>query len=123
MPVCGNLPSRLDYPLLGLREFWSMFHPLGFDRGTFGVLKGYLDESVSGNKSVFGFSCVFSDGSTWEKLEKDWIAVIAEKNEELIASGRAPISRYHASDCSTNKGEFKKWSPDNHYAESTEFFK
>jgi hypothetical protein len=87
------------------------------------VLKGYLDESVSGDKSVFGFSCVFSDGSTWEQLGRDWAGVIEKKNCDLIRRGKPPISRYHAGDCSTNQGEFASWSPDNHYAEKTEFFK
>jgi hypothetical protein len=86
------------------------------------VLKAYFDESF-GQKNTFGFSCVFTDGSTWGKLEKDWVEVIDRKNESLRKAGRQTISRYHAGDCASYHGEYTNWSRENNNAEQIAFFK
>jgi hypothetical protein len=72
------------------------------------VLTGYMDESY--DSKVFSLSCVFTSGGHWWYLANDWQKVIDKKNQSLDRAGRKPISRYHASDCSTRNGEFRDWS-------------
>ena len=86
------------------------------------MLKAYFDESF-GKRNTFGFSCIFTDGSTWGQLEKDWVAVIDRKNESLRKEGRETVSRYHESDCASYHGEYKNWSRENNNAEQIAFFK
>jgi hypothetical protein len=93
--------------MIPVRELWEGLHPLGFDRGTFMVLRGYIDESGEGN--LFTLSCLIADSPAWFYMELDWLKCIEKKNAELIASGRKPISRYHAADCSSRLGEFVGW--------------
>jgi hypothetical protein len=49
-PAAGHLP---------IREFWEPFNPLGFDKGTFVLFTGYMDESYDGAKqNLFALSCL-----------------------------------------------------------------
>jgi len=73
------------------------------------VLHGYCDESF-GQEGISGYSCIFSEGSTWLYLCWEWEKVIERTNVRLASQGRKTISRYHASDCSSRKGEFEGWS-------------
>jgi hypothetical protein len=46
-------------------------------------------------------------------LEAAWKRCIASENKRLVKLGRPAISRYHASDCSSRRGEYKGWdTPD-----------
>ena len=81
------------------------------------IFRGYIDDSK--DKKTVNMTAVIGDGGTWFYWEQDWIKVIQAKNESLIAQGRKPISRYHASDCQFKYGEFRGWSD----LEKDEFFK
>jgi hypothetical protein len=70
--------------------------------------RGYIDESYS--KKIFTLSCIMSEQPDWHKIELSWKKVLGSKNRELMAQGRLPISRYHASDCSSRVNEFAAWS-------------
>jgi hypothetical protein len=83
-------------------------NPAGFNQGIFVILRGYLDDSKDGK--TFNLTAVIADGGGWFYWEQDWLKVIEAKNEELISSGRKPISRYHATDCQFRVKEFKSWS-------------
>jgi hypothetical protein len=91
---------------------WAGFNPLGPKEGIFVVLHGYIDESCDGRQNLFALSCIMAKGKDWSAMERRWKILLAAKNKELIRAGRKPISRYHASDCSGCKDEFKGWSRD-----------
>lgn len=74
------------------------------------LLKGYIDESVSKGQRVFTLSALIGEGAEWELLVVAWQAMLDDVNRRLVASSRRPISRYHASDCSTLQGEFHDWT-------------
>jgi hypothetical protein len=101
--------SQLRIPV---NELFQGLNPLGVERGTFAVLvlNGYIDESLDRDGELFNLSCLIGHGSDWFYLEQDWMKVLDAKNRELHASGRKPISRYHATDCSTRHKEFEGWS-------------
>jgi len=46
----------------------------------------------------------------WWWIEEAWLKVLQTKNKQLKAQGRKELSRYHASDCSNLKREFKDWT-------------
>lgn len=71
------------------------------------ALYGYIDDSGAGD--ILTLSCLIGDSPAWVFLEFEWKEILAEKNKELIATGRKPISRYHATDCSNSKREFAGW--------------
>lgn len=96
-----------------LREFWEPFNPLGFDKGTFVLFTGYMDESYDGAKqNLFVFSCLVARGKTWAEVTRAWKLQLSAANKQLEREGRPPISRYHASECSGRREEFKGWSLD-----------
>jgi hypothetical protein len=72
------------------------------------TFRGYFDESY--NRKVFTLSCLASDPTGWAAIEHGWKLCLKAKNRELKKQGRAPISRYHAADCSSLKNEFTGWS-------------
>lgn len=51
-----------------------------------------------------------SDPPDWRRIETAWKKRLAAKNRELRAQGRTEITRYHAADCSSRRGEFKGWT-------------
>jgi hypothetical protein len=69
---------------------------------------GYIDESA--NNQVFTLSCILTTPSKWADIERKWKAVLRDTNKALRMQGRQQISRYHAADCSSCKGEFAGWS-------------
>jgi hypothetical protein len=96
---------------------WDGFNPGGFPKGTFVIFRGYIDESF--NRKLFTLSCLMSDPSGWMWFESAWKKVLRNKNKSLKSQGRRLISRYHAADCSSLKGEFEGWT----VAEQIEFTK
>jgi hypothetical protein len=70
------------------------------------LFKAYIDESY--NNKLFTLSCLMSD--RWAFIESKWKRCLREKNESLRKQGRPQISRYHAADCSSRKGDFKGWT-------------
>ena len=59
---------------------------------------------------ISGSTCLIGYDNLLPWFELAWVKVIEEKNEELTKAGRPAISRYHASDCSNLKGEFRHWT-------------
>ena len=79
-----------------ISELWDGLNPLGFDEGTFVVLRGYIDESVK-DDDYFTLSCLISEGKQWNELEKDWRGILAAKNHELFkcwAKSNFSLPRY-----------------------------
>ena len=72
------------------------------------IFRGYIDESYS--ERVFTLSCLMSDPPNWWKIESAWKKRLRAKNTFLKSKGRAPLSRYHAADCSSRVNEFEGWS-------------
>lgn len=104
-------------PRVAFEQLWSAFNKLGFRRGHFLVLKGYIDESY--NKRVFTLSAILGAGLDWAWFASRWKKCIAAKNKVLKAQGRPQISRFHASDCESRRGEFEGWT----VSEQIEFIK
>jgi hypothetical protein len=75
-------------------------------------LRGYIDEShdPAPIPKIFNLTCLVGYDNFLPWFELAWVKVIEEKNEELTKAGRPAISRYHASDCSNLKGEFRHWT-------------
>jgi hypothetical protein len=73
------------------------------------ILKGHIDESVNADQRLFTLAAVVSYGTDWTWFHVDWERCIEAVNRDLVKTGREPISRYHASDCSSRQGEFKDW--------------
>lgn len=86
------------------------------------IFKGYIDESYGPNQNVFSLSCLIGRGKAWTELEHKWKLHLAAKNKQLAKAGRQTISRYHASDCSGCRSEFKGWSRDERDAFVVELF-
>jgi hypothetical protein len=76
------------------------------------IFRGYIDESYGEGQNIFALSCIIARGSDWLEIERRWKLHLSAKNKELKKSGRPLISRYHASDCSGRKREFKGWTHD-----------
>jgi hypothetical protein len=76
------------------------------------LFRGYIDESYGANQNIFALSCILARGKEWGEFERKWKLHLAAKNRELTKAGRPLISRYHASDCSGRRKEFRGWSRD-----------
>jgi hypothetical protein len=81
-------------------------------KGTFMLLRGYIDESIDNKQDIFTLSCLMSTGSEWLWLEQAWKKYFRVLNKKLKKHGRTQITRYHASYCRHCKGEFAGWSVD-----------
>jgi len=92
------------------RELLAVLNPLGFERGTFVVLGGYIDDSGKGD--LFTLSCLIHLGADISWLEFEWLKCLEKKNAELIAANRKPITRFHAADCNGRHGDFEGWDRD-----------
>jgi hypothetical protein len=102
-----------SYTSITLRELWDGFNPLGVDRGTFLIFRGYIDESYDPkDQNLFVLSCLMTTGSNWSKFVHAWKRQLATTNRNLKKQGRPPITRYHASACSGCRDEFRGWSRD-----------
>jgi hypothetical protein len=74
------------------------------------VFRGYIDESYDNGQQLFALSCLIATAKHWLEMERLWKLHLAAKNKDLKKSGRPLISRYHASDCSGRRNEFKGWT-------------
>jgi len=77
-------------------------------KGTFVILRGYIDESYNGR--IFLLSALVGLGTEWRWLDGDWKACIDRRNAELQSRGRKPITRFHAAECNSLDGEYEGWS-------------
>ena len=80
--------------------------------GEFVLMRGYIDESYGPRQNVFAWSCLIARLKDWSELERKWKLHLQAKNRELQRAGRPQINRYHASDCSGRRGDFKGWTHD-----------
>lgn len=64
-------------PVLSLRELWSPLNPNGM-KGTFVLLKGHIDESISKGQRIFTLSAVVGIGEDWDALTGEWVKMLAE---------------------------------------------
>ncbi len=78
------------------------------------VFQGYIDES--GDAKIFTLSCLLSKPSEWMWFESAWKKCLRATNRSLKSKGRPIISRYHAADCSSRKGEFRDWTTEEQVA-------
>lgn len=76
------------------------------------VFEGFIDESYGARQNLFTLSCLLAKLKDWGEIERRWKLCIAAKNKQLKRNSRRPISRYHASDCSGCRNEFRGWSRD-----------
>jgi hypothetical protein len=97
-----------------VRELWSSFGHRTFDSNLFMVLTGYIDEGF--NDEWFTLSCLVGWGSQWTWIELAFQNLLDKTNAALRTQGRPTISRYHATDCSNLKKEFRGWSRDEQIA-------
>lgn len=86
---------------------WDGLNPRGVREGVFLVYRGYIDESY--DAKTFVLSCSVGQGSRWERFERVWANVLQQTNLSLVSEGRSTVTRYHASDCSGFRSEFKGW--------------
>ncbi len=75
-------------------------------------LRGFIDESFHPDQGLFALSCVMARPSDWLEIVRKWKVHLEAKNKALRKAGRPQIMRYHATDCSGCKREFKGWSLD-----------
>ncbi len=79
------------------------------------MLSSYIDDSASKDGRVLcvgGWLCTDDD---WTSITNDWRGRIEMEKRNSIKHGHPPITRYHASDCSSLVGEFdrsKGWDND-----------
>jgi hypothetical protein len=91
-----------------IRELSGILFPHNSGERFLMLIVGYIDESA--NKKVFTLSCILTTPAKWTDIERKWKAVLRATNKALRRQGRQQISRYHAADCSSCKGDFAGWS-------------
>jgi hypothetical protein len=74
------------------------------------VLHGYIDDSGDSQGHLFTLSCLHGDIAHWTFLEMEWVAMLEAVNKGLRAKGRKELSRYHAAERASRKGDFAGWS-------------
>jgi hypothetical protein len=81
-------------------------------------MHGYIDESYSGNQKegLFTLVCLFIRPESLAWFEMAWQRALERSNQELVANGKTPITRFHASDLNGGRGEFKTWTRDERVA-------
>jgi hypothetical protein len=89
------------------------------------VIRGYIDESYSGDQrsGVFTLSCLFIRQESLAWIELAWLKAIEDTNADLVAKGKRPISRYHATECNSRKNEFEGWDEEERNAFVRKLFK
>jgi hypothetical protein len=66
-----------------------------------------VDESYDGaTMCVGGWLCT---ESAWAEIEAKWLQRVVYEARRSGQRGHAPIRRYHATDCSNLKREYKSW--------------
>jgi hypothetical protein len=96
-------PSAHDGDWEGI-SFREIAAPFRRHSRVFAMLTAYIDESY--NNRTFCVAAWILPEPEWRALERDWKKIIERERQESIRQGFVPISRYHASDCSSLKGEF-----------------
>jgi hypothetical protein len=88
------------------------------------TLRGYIDESHDGATlpKLFNLTCIVGYGDLLPWFEMAWLNVLEKKNAQLAKQRRQSISRYHAADCSSLRGEFKGWSVEEQIEFSLQLF-
>ena len=76
------------------------------------MFRGYIDESYDNKQKLFALSCLITNGKHWSEMERAWKLHLTAQNKKLKRAGRPLLSRYHASDCSGRRNEFKGWTRD-----------
>lgn len=102
-------PRGVQKPYIPVRELFGPFRGIG---RAFCMLIAYLDESYD-KRSSFAVGGFLAFESQWRDIEKAWRQRIDYENRQSAKKGFPPISRYHAADCSSLRGEFsesKGWS-------------
>jgi hypothetical protein len=74
------------------------------------MLATYFDESADKNNRILVVCGLFARGTAINSLEKKWVRRLEKVNEKLIAQGRKPLSRYHASEMNALDNEFEGWT-------------
>jgi hypothetical protein len=75
------------------------------------LFRGYIDESYNAkDQKLFALSCLIATGKDWFAFERSWKLHLDAVNNKLKREGRPRICRYHASDCSGRRKEFKGWT-------------
>lgn len=72
------------------------------------MLTYYADESYDDVTFCVGGWLYSTEG--WKKIENRWKRRIEYEQRRSIKRGEAPISRFHAADCSNRRQEFYGWS-------------
>ena len=83
------------------------------------IFRGYIDESVRQNQTLFTLSCLMASDKSWLEMERAWKLCLSAKNKRLKKEGRKLLRRYHASDCNSRRKDFEGWSAE----EQIEFVK
>jgi hypothetical protein len=68
------------------------------------MLEAYIDESY--NNRTFCVGGWVASTTKWAAIETPWIQRVELERRMSVKKGFPPISRYHASDCSSLRGEF-----------------
>jgi Protein of unknown function (DUF3800) len=68
----------------------------------------YADESY--DSTTFCVGGWLHDAERWKEVETKWNQRIEYERRQSIKKGQQPISRFHASDCSTRHGEYEGWT-------------
>jgi hypothetical protein len=76
------------------------------------IFRSYIDESFDKDQKIFAFFCLTLMSKDWREMERIWKLRIDSVNKKLKKQHRQTISRYHASDCSGRRKEFKGWTHD-----------
>ena len=87
-----------------MRRLANLLYGVGDAERIIGVLelKGFYDESGHPQDpkiKVFGFSGCFAPEKLWTAVERQWLTLLR----------KCEIPEFHASDCETGGGIFKKW--------------
>lgn len=91
-----------------VQYLWS-----GFPEGFCVLLRGYIDESYSGEATpkMFSLTCTFAHTSEWPWIEMAWEKCLEEKNASLKEQRRTLVRRYHSVDINNFKEDFEGWNP------------
>jgi hypothetical protein len=86
--------------MIPFKEIAATFRP----SRVFCMLHAYLDESY--NNRAFCVGGWILPDKAWIAFEREWNQRIEMERRNSIKKGFPPISRYHAADCSSLRGEF-----------------
>ena len=73
-----------------------------------GMMTGYFDESAN-DRTVLVGGWIAND-LLWERVTRLWTDRIAFENRISTKKGLPELSRYHAAECASRRGEFTGWT-------------